>query len=154
MILVPIDIDNSKNARFAAHPDCVEILNIYPGYYNKVGYHLPWIGYFVVNDNSEIVGAGGYKGQPRDGKIEIAYSTFKKYEGKGVGTEICRQLVSLSLQTDPSVTITARTLPEFNASTTILTRNQFKCLGTVYDEEDGDVWEWKYQAVPLINPLA
>ncbi|MGZ5135172.1 MAG: GNAT family N-acetyltransferase, partial [Flavitalea sp.] len=76
---------------------------------------------------------------------EIAYGTFKKYEGQGFGTEICRQLVSLSLQTDPSIRITARTFLESNASTTILIRNGFECIGIVYDEEDGDVWEWEFQ---------
>lgn len=154
MTLIPIDIDPAKNTQFANNPDCAEILNMYPEYYNRVGYTVPWIGYFAINNNNEIIGCGGYKGKPRNDKIEIAYSTFKNYEGKGIGTEICRKLVSLSLQTDPSITITARTLPAFNASTTILSRNQFKCLGVVYDEEDGDVWEWEYQTDPLINPLA
>ncbi|MBD0349955.1 MAG: GNAT family N-acetyltransferase [Flavisolibacter sp.] len=145
MLLLPIDIDETKNARFSNNPECLEVLKVYPDYYKKVGYNKPWIGYFATLDGDEIVGCGGYKGKPKDGKIEIAYGTFKKYEGKGIGTEICRQLVLLSLQTDPSIRITARTFLENNASAQILKRNGFECRGIVYDEEDGDVWEWEFK---------
>ena len=76
---------------------------------------------------------------------DITFNTFKNFEGQGIGTEICRQLVLLSLKTDPSIRITARTLIENNASTIILKRNGFEFVGTVYDDEDGDVWEWEYR---------
>jgi RimJ/RimL family protein N-acetyltransferase len=145
MILLPIDVDVSKNSKFIDNPACSDILKVYPDYYGKVGYNKPWIGYFVTLDGNEIVGFGGYKGKPREGKVEIAYGTVKHYEGKGFGTEICRQLVQLSLQTDPSIRITARTLMEINASTKILSRNGFECIGTVYDDEDEHVWEWEYR---------
>ncbi|MBL7700557.1 MAG: GNAT family N-acetyltransferase [Chitinophagaceae bacterium] len=145
MKLLPIDIDISKHERFTANPECVEILNVYPAYYEKVGYNPPWIGYFTTNDDVEIIGCGGYKGKPRNGTIEIAYGTFKNFQGKGIGTEICRQLVALALKTDPSLRITARTLRQTSASTTILQRNNFKFVGTVFDDDDGDVWEWEYQ---------
>ena len=143
MILLPIDIDETLNSRFDKNPECLDVLNVYPDYYKRVGYTKPWIGYFATMDGNEIIGCGGYKGKPREGKIEIAYGTFKKYEGQGIATEICRQLVLLALQTDPSVRITARTFLESNASTQVLKRNGFECTGIVYDEEDGDVWEWE-----------
>ena len=145
MKLLPIDIDESLNNKFRNNPECDGVLSVYPDFYKRVGYNKPWIGYFATVDGSEIVGCGGYKGKPREGKIEIAYSTFRNYEGQGIGTEICRQLVLLSLKTDPSLKITARTFLENNASTTILKRNGFECVGIVNDEEDGDVWEWKFQ---------
>ena len=148
MKLLPIDMDETQNLQFRENPECLEVLTAYPGYYKKVGYNKPWIGYFATIDGKEMIGCGGYKGKPKDGKIEIAYGTFKKYEGRGTGTEICRQLVLLSLQTDPSIRITARTFLENNASTRILKRNGFECVGIVFDEEDGDVWEWE-----LKNPI-
>ena len=49
----------------------------------------------------------------------------------------------LSRQTDSSIRITARTLMENNASTQILRKNGFEFKGIVFDEEDGDVWEWE-----------
>ncbi len=149
MTLLPIELDVSLNKKFTENPECAAILSVYPDYYNRVGFNKPWIGYFATIDGVEIIGAGGYKGQPQDGKIEIAYGTFKNFEGQGIGTQICRQLVLLSLQTNPSIRITARTLMEISGSTTILERNGFKCLGIVLDKEDGDVWEWEFQNTNL-----
>ncbi len=144
MDLLVIDIDENKNTEFAKYKECRPVLDVYPDYYRRVGFNPPWVGYFIRRGN-ELVGSGGFKGKPREGKVEIAYGTFKKFEGQGVGTEICRELVSLSLNTDPFIRITARTLPENHASAGILKKNGFVLLGLVWDEEDGNVWEWEYR---------
>lgn len=145
MLLLPIDIDETKNIRFLQNPECVEILKVYPRFYEKVGYNKPWIGYCASLDETEIVGVGGFKGAPKNGNVEIAYGTFQAHQGKGIATAICRELVLLSLQTDPSIKITARTLHDGYASMAVLKKNGFICLGTVYDEEDGDVLEWLFK---------
>ena len=145
MQLIPIDIDATKNDAFRINEECANVLAVYPGFYYKVGYNKPWIGYFATIDGTEIIGVGGFKGKPKDGKVEIAYGTFKKSEGRGIGTEICRQLVSLSIQTDPAIRVTARTLQDGYASMRILTKNGFECLGIVDDEDDGPVLEWEYK---------
>jgi RimJ/RimL family protein N-acetyltransferase len=143
MQLVPIDIEESKNTMFKENTDCKAILDIYPSFYSKVGFNKPWIGYFAPVDGNALVGTAGFKGKPKEGKVEIAYGTFKNYEGQGIGTEICRQLVLLALQSDPDVRITARTLQDGHASMAILKKNGFKYMGVVWDEEDGDVLEWE-----------
>jgi RimJ/RimL family protein N-acetyltransferase len=148
MKLLPIELDETQNGRFTATPDCLEILTIFTEHYKKVGFTPPWIAYFVSDDKDEIIGGGGYKGKPKDNKVEVSYGTFKHYEGRGIGTEICRQLVLLACQTDPSVTITARTLPGNHASMGILKRNGFECVGTVQDQEDGEVLEWEFKGHP------
>ena len=145
MTLLPIDVDEKLNTKFSKNPECLAVLNVYPDYYKRMGYTKPWIGYFATIDGNEIVECGGYKGKPREGVIEIAYGTFKEHEGQGIATEICRQLVLLSLQTDHSIRITARILLEMNASTQVLKRNGFECIGIVHDEEDGDVLEWEFR---------
>lgn len=150
MTLLPIDLDNTQNQRFTEVPECMEVLNVYPAYYNLVGFHKPWIGYFATADGGEIIGACGFKGKPTDGKVEIAYGTFKQHEGKGVATEMCRQLVLIASTTDPSIRITARTISDTNASATILRRNGFECKGIVRDAVDGDVWEWE---LPGLHPV-
>lgn len=113
-------------------------------YYKVIGFTQPWIGYFAIKDK-RVVGTGGYKGAPKNQTVEIAYSTFPDFEGQGIGTEICYALVELAQQTNASIRITARTLPEWNASTRILQKNQFVCLGSVIDPEDGEVWEWEHK---------
>lgn len=120
-------------------------------YFNRIGYAPPWIGYFAQLDN-ELVGSAGFKGAPKEGKVEIAYGAFPTYQHRGVGSQICSQLVQLALQTDPTVRITARTFEPDNYSARILRKNHFSCTGPVRDEEDGMVWEWEYQSpVPGSN---
>ena len=145
MLLLPIDIDEAKNARFQQIPECLEVLNVYPPFYRKVGYNKPWIGYFISEDGEEVIGVGGYKGKPINNKIEIAYGVFPKYQGKGVATGICRELVQLALKADATVRITARTLKDGYASQSVLKKNGFECLGIVFDDEDGEVLEWEYK---------
>ena len=125
-------------------PFCLEVFDSFEKYYPKVGFFRPWIGYFFL-DGENIVATGGFKGQPKNRKIEIAYGTVPLYEGRSYATEVCHKLVHLALDTDPSLLITARTLKEENASTRVLKKNNFKLMGTVEDPEDGEVWEWHYQ---------
>jgi RimJ/RimL family protein N-acetyltransferase len=135
-----------ENAAFSDHPLCQESLVMCIQFYKKVGFTPPWICYYVKQDD-ELVGSAAFKGKPDRGKVEIAYATFEKFQRLGIGTAVCKQLVELSLMTDPSVRITARTLPENNYSTRVLEKNNFRCLGIVQDPEDGPVWEWEYNGL-------
>jgi [ribosomal protein S5]-alanine N-acetyltransferase len=53
-----------------------------------------------------------------------------------------RQLIELARKTDPSVRVTAQTLPTENASTRVLQKLGFTRIGEVNHPEDGLVWEW------------
>jgi len=147
MELLPLKETLEENTDFLHHSDSREILSMTLDYYKIVGYEPPWIGYFASKEG-RLVGSAGFKGRPVGGRVEIAYGTFEQFRQQGIGTEICRQLVLLSLKTAPAVRITARTLPENNFSTRILEKNGFRFLATVHDEEDGDVWEWEYMPGP------
>jgi RimJ/RimL family protein N-acetyltransferase len=112
-------------------------------FYERVSAVAPWRGYFVVDDG-RAVGTCGFKGNPVDGVVEIAYSTFPPYEGRGYGTATAAALVRLALDTDASLQVIAHTLPEENASARILRRNGFRFAGEVMDPEDGRIWRWEY----------
>ena len=144
MTLLPIKQTLEENEAFANNPLCKKTLNMCIEFYKKVGFTPPWICYYVEEDG-ELNGNAAFKGKPINNAVEIAYGTMEKHRQKRIGTKICKQLVELSLATDPSVRITARTLPENNFSTKILQKNSFVLLGMVTDPEDGEVWEWEYQ---------
>lgn len=148
MELLPIAATIQENKQYADHPDCQESLPMTIDYFNRIGYAPPWIGY-VAQIDTDLVGSAGFKGGPKEGKVEIAYGTFPAYQQQGVGSQICRQLIQLALQTDPSIRITARTFEPDNYSSRILKKNGFSCNGPVWDEEDGTVWEWEYQSTIL-----
>jgi RimJ/RimL family protein N-acetyltransferase len=113
--------------------------------YKEVGYTFPWVLYLVLGCNQNALGCGGFKGKPVNGKVEIAYGTFKGYEGQGVANFICKKLISIALKKDENLLITAKTLREKNASTHILEKNGFRLFGPVDDKDDGEVWEWGFR---------
>lgn len=145
MELIAIKERLEENEELISNPSCGESIYMTLDFYKKVGFIPPWIGYYA-KQNGILVGAAGFKGQPINGAVEIAYATFEKYRKQGIGTGICRLLVNLSLTTNPSIKITARTLAEKNFSTRILEKNNFTLNGTVNDPEDGEVWEWEYDS--------
>jgi len=144
MKLLAIQEKLEDNPEFISNPACQESLHQTITYFQNIGYSPPWVGYYA-SVNNKIVGGCAFKGRPVHGKVEIAYGTFPEFQHQGIGTEMCQQLVKLSLQTDPSVIITARTLMEENFSTKILRKNNFILKGSVMDTDDGEVWEWEYK---------
>lgn len=144
MELLPIKERLEENEEFTTNPLCEETIYMSVDFYKKVGFVPPWICYYVRQDN-RLVGSAAFKGQPVNGTVEIAYGTMEDYRKQGIGTRICKQLVDLSLATDRSVKITARTLSNNDFSARILERNNFAAAGIVNDPEDGDVWEWVFQ---------
>jgi hypothetical protein len=52
-------------------------------------------------------------------------------------------LIAIARQADPTLLIAAQTLPEENASTTILRKLGFRLHGSVQHPEDGEIWEWR-----------
>ena len=144
MTLLPIKETMKENEVFAKNPLCDESLSMCIDFYKRVGFEPPWICYYV-EENGELIGNAAFKGRPINNTVEISYGTMESHRQQGVGTRICKQLVELSLTTDPSVRITARTLPEKSYSTRILEKNNFVLLGFVTDPEDGEVLEWAYK---------
>ncbi len=142
MELKAIELNLDKTANLYSSADCQILLNSYEEYYRKIGYYLPWVGYFVIKDN-QIVGSCGFTGRPNEGQVEIAYWIFSEFEGQGIASFSCKQLVLMTKQYDPTLLITAKTAPEHNASTKILEKNGFVFTAIVQDEEIGDAWLWK-----------
>jgi len=144
MELITIKERLEENEDLIRIPFLRESVEMTVEFYKKVGFVPPWIGYCAVL-NDKLVGLAGFKGPPINSSIEIAYGTNEQFRNQGIGEAICKALVSLVLKTDPSLRISARTLPEKNYSTRILLKNNFEFVGTVLDLDDGEVWEWVYK---------
>jgi RimJ/RimL family protein N-acetyltransferase len=108
----------------------------------------PWIhGFEIVHPASgATVGSCGFKGPPSaEGVVEIAYGVNPAYQRRGFATEAARALVEYALRSGVSL-VRAHTLPHENASTRVLTKCGFDCVGEVMDPEDGRVWRWELSA--------
>ena len=108
----------------------------------------PWVyGFGVMHlQDDRMIGVGGFKGPPdSEGVVEIAYAIVPTYEGKGYATEVACALLIHAVDAGSARIIRAHTLPERNASTRVLEKCGFRCLGEVIDPEDGAVWRWEYR---------
>jgi RimJ/RimL family protein N-acetyltransferase len=123
-------------------PLAAEVLEATTRLYRAVGYEPPWVGYLAL-ENGSCVGSCGFKSAPENNRVEIAYFTFPGHESRGVATRMASTLIRIATDEMPGVTVAAQTLPEENASTSILKKLQFRFVGTIEHPEDGLVWEWQ-----------
>lgn len=99
---------------------------------------------FAVALGEQAVGGGGYKTPPVGGEVEIAYFTAPEYEGLGYAGQTARLLIARAWRVDPTLTITAETLMDENASVRILRSIGFEQSEVRVDLDEGvDVWHWK-----------
>ena len=111
-------------------------------FYKVVGFNPPWTAYLASQDGV-VIGTCAFKGQPKNGVVEIAYGTHPEQEGKGIATRMATELIRMARSSDPAVRIIAQTLPEPNASTRVLAKCGFKQVREAVDDEVGRVWEWE-----------
>lgn len=137
--LIPIPPDGHPAIEIAA--DVQLICEATVGHFGRVGYQPPWIGYLALEEG-RVVGTCAFKSPPNDGRVEIAYGTCAGQEGRGVATQMARQLIELARATQPGITVTAQTLAQPGASPSILTRLGFRYVRDLHDPEDGALWEW------------
>jgi ribosomal-protein-alanine N-acetyltransferase len=102
-----------------------------------------WSTYLFVHvADRALVGLGGFKGPPADGTVEIGYGIAPEYRHQGYATEGAGLLIAIARAAGVA-TVTARTLPEHNFSTRVLTTLGFTQTATAHDPDEGDVWRWE-----------
>lgn len=149
MRLIEIDENGNLSEEVTLNDFLRGVIEATVAHYQSTGFVSPWTGYIGLEDDLP-VGVCGFKGQPVDGRVEIAYSTAPGHEGKGVATELASELVRIARGEEANLTVFAQTLPEENASTSLLKKLGFRMMRTIDHPDDGLVWEWELPAdVPL-----
>lgn len=139
MILIPITKDNSSSSKLVRN----EVLErLIQRILNSDGYserEAPWLGYFAkVGD--DYVGSCGFKSNPLNGRVEIAYETFEPFRQKGYATEMCRQLNKIA--TIEKIQVFALTTIENTTSERVLENNNFIKVLQRKDHDGTLVNEW------------
>jgi hypothetical protein len=145
--LVPIDPSGGLPTPLTPLPKMLtENCEATATFYKVVGFQPPWIGYVSLFEG-RAVGGGGFKGPPRDNRVEIAYYTLPEFEGRGFASATARALVRIAKMEIPGIVVAAQTLPTPNASNTLLKNLGFTFKGSLVHPEDGEVWEWQLKRV-------
>lgn len=103
----------------------------------------PFTCFHLVLLDGAPAGGGGFVSPPQLARVEIAYFTLGAFEGQGVASALCGELVRLAWQADAGLTIFAKTLPQDCPSVSVLRRHGFCHKGSVTDHEIGEAWLWE-----------
>lgn len=108
-----------------------------PGF-GEWGFYL-----FIHRKDKALVGAGGFKGKPNNGVVEIGYGTAVEYRNKGLATEAATAFMNYSFRDTSIIKVIAHTRPEENASNHILNKLKFVRTDDYVDPVDGLVWRFE-----------
>ena len=103
-----------------------------------------WVYLFVHVRDGVLVGSGGFKAEPdARGAVEIGYEIASECRNRGLATEAALGLTAYAFAHPEVTAVEAQTLAEPNPSTRVLEKVGMVYVGTVYDTEDGDLWQWR-----------
>ena len=88
------------------------------------------------------MGTCGFKGEPRDGVVEIGYEVSETFRNKGYATEMVKLLINHAFTSNLVNNIVAHTLPTKNPSVSVLKKCGFRFVADIFDEDDGNLWKW------------
>ena len=90
-----------------------------------------WFHYFVLRGTAidTLIGAGGYKGPPADGCVEIGYSIVADYQRQGFASEATGGLVAHAFSYPGVERVRGETLPDLVGSVGVLRKCGFTLVG-------------------------
>jgi len=105
-----------------------------------------WGPHLFFDDEGALVGNGGWKGPPKDGRAELGYAVAPARQRRGIATAAVRELLERARRARLRVAV-AHTLAEPTPSARVLERCGFQRIGELVDSEDGPVWRWERRLV-------
>jgi uncharacterized cupin superfamily protein/RimJ/RimL family protein N-acetyltransferase len=143
--LMPVGRDGSVPAGVGELPeDARRVMQASADLYRVAGFEAPWLCYLGMVGGT-CVGTCAFKAAPRDNRVEIAFYTFPRYEGRGFATAMATGLMDIAFENQPGIRVIAHTPAEENAATAVLTKLGFHLTGRGHDTDEGEVWEWMLQ---------
>jgi ribosomal protein S18 acetylase RimI-like enzyme len=110
---------------------------------------------FVDERRGRVVGSGGFKGEPKEQRVEIGYGVAPIYRGQGYATEGVRLVCEEAFSSGFVSEILADTLLSNIASQRVLEKVGFTVFGVRTDEE-GTFKKWRVKNAPnqLLDPTS
>lgn len=100
---------------------------------------LGWTAWHVIRrEDRMLIGTVGFKGLPKDGRVDIGYTIVDVFQRQGYATEACRALIDWAFSDDRVDRIVGETLPDLTASIRVMQRLGFKLVGDHETGHDGE----------------
>jgi ribosomal-protein-alanine N-acetyltransferase len=108
---------------------------------------IEWWSYLpLLQKTKTLLGSCGFKGDPKEGMVEIGYEVAEGYRGLGLATEMAKALIQKAFESPGVNCVQAHTLAEENESGTVLKKCGMIKMEEREDPEDGKVWRWEIRA--------
>ena len=90
--------------------------------------------YFILRPEEEwdapvVIGVGGFKGAPVDGRVEVGYGILSQFFRKGFATEAVAGFLRFAFAGDDVNEVIAETYPHMEASIGVMLKNGFEFVG-------------------------
>jgi [ribosomal protein S5]-alanine N-acetyltransferase len=108
----------------------------------EAGKKTLWHSYFLFLRGVIAVGSGGFRGAPKDGRVEIGYGVAESQRRKGVATEAANLLVNLAFEQPGVNEVFAETSVANTPSRRVVEKAGFQHIGQRDTEDDGLVDQW------------
>jgi [ribosomal protein S5]-alanine N-acetyltransferase len=108
-------------------------------------WHAPFL--YIATHPAGIIGAGGFKGEPVDGCVEIGYGVAQERRGRGIATMAAVELVRIALAQPGVRTVLAETAVINLPSRRVVEKAGFRWFGQRDTESDGLVDLWRIDAL-------
>ncbi len=100
----------------------------------STAFHQYW---FVRVDEAgarTLIGVGGFKGDPKNGEVELGYGVLGEYQRVGYATEATAAMLGFAFGHEEVTSVVAHTLPHLTPSIGVLEKTGFRFAGQA-DEE-------------------
>ena len=97
---------------------------------------------FIDNGPNQVVGCGGFKGFPVDGRVEIGYGIAEELRGKGLATSAVRELLQVAFSYPAVMEVYAEAATDNLSSRRVIEKAGFRRLGRRATDADGIVDQW------------
>lgn len=96
-----------------------------------------WAYYFVWSTGPRgavLIGVGGFKGPPAEGRVELGYSIVPEYQRRGFATEAVLGMLRFAFSHEEVSEVIAETLPDLIPSIGVLEKTGFGLVGAGSEE--------------------
>lgn len=134
--------------------DRAEVSPVWLAMIRSATFPSPWTHAFKIlwrgEESETVLGNICFKGPPdSEGMVEVAYGIDPQYQNQGIATEATHALVAYALEDEKVARVRANTMQNDGASARVLVKCGFQCVGQFEDPEDGMVWRWEKERLPV-----
>jgi RimJ/RimL family protein N-acetyltransferase len=103
------------------------------------------------SDDRPMVGHAGFHGPPQEGRVEIGYTIFEPYRGRGLAVEAATALLGWAHRAQGIDRFRASARPDNLVSLHIIEKLGFVRTGEQMDEIDGLEWVFELDGLPTLQ---